>query len=78
MDKPYIVDFVSIVETGKNLLKIQRPIDESDLKVQLESLLIERSKQGYRLVQIIESKRHKASGENLSGLIVVFEKKEKK
>ncbi|MEZ5007326.1 MAG: hypothetical protein R2728_01470 [Chitinophagales bacterium] len=72
MDNQYKVEFLSSVEETKWLNK---PMDELDLKFQLEALLIERYKQGYKLFQIIETKRvNPTNNKNISGLLVVFEK----
>lgn len=75
MDNQYKVEFLSTVNPGK--INVNRPVEEIDLKYQLEALLVERYKEGYKLFQIIDHKQmNPMNGKDLSSLMVVFEKME--
>ena len=74
MDNQYKVEFLSTRDV-KGKMKINTPVDEIDLKYRLEGLLVEKLKEGYKFVQMIESKRSDPlTAKDISGLIIVFEK----
>lgn len=74
MDDQYKVEFLSTIDVSAKL-KLNMPVDELDLKYRLEALLVERFKEGFKFVQMVESQRmNPMNGKNMSGLIVVFEK----
>ena len=72
MTHPYKVDFLFINEKTK--WGVNKPLNDVDLRYNLEGLLVERFEQGYKLFQIIESKRvNPLTAQDESGLLVVFE-----
>lgn len=77
MGSPYKVDFLFTNEKAK--WGINKPLSDVDLRYNLEGLLVERFEQGYRLFQIIESKRiNPMTAQDESGLLVVFENEDVK
>lgn len=78
MDDQYKVEFLSTIDVSAKF-KLNMPVDELDLKYRLEALLVERFKEGFKFVQMVESQRmNPMNGKNMSGLIIVFEKMEEK
>ena len=74
MDNQYKVEFLS-TRDKKGKMKINSPVDEIDLKYRLEALLVDKFKDGYKFVQMIESKRvNSMNAQDESGLVIIVEK----
>jgi hypothetical protein len=74
MENQYKVEFLSTRDI-KGAFKINKPIEETDLKYRLSALLEERFNEGYKLFKMENLTRiNPINAEDMSGLLLVFER----
>lgn len=77
MEKPYKVNFLPTTDkSGSGMMgTLPRPMEGLDIAIELEALLIEREKEGYKFRQMIDTNRtDPINARVISGIFVVFEK----